>query len=167
MAASNGSGAVRSSALRTKAVRGTYGAAETYRIVNWVLSKVNDSFIWVPEINPVAVVHNVANRCETIVNGAVFSKPSAYGRCDGFYVIMPSYVGHAEAYGIAPLVGVKQGHHKEHSKAQVLGKVNDVLLAIVGYGHTKAEAQGYCNGTAILFEGKPAMRADENCCVFN
>ena len=102
MAASNGSGAVRSSALRTKAVRGTYGAAETYRIVNWVLSKVNDSFIWVPEINPVAVVHNVASQCETIVNGAVFGKPSAYGRCDGFYVIMPSYVGHAEAYGSAP-----------------------------------------------------------------
>ena len=167
MAASNGSGAVRSSALRTKAIRGTYGAVETYRITNWILSKVQDSFIWVPEINPHPVVYNIADRCETIVNGAIFSKPLVYGRLDGFYVIMPSYIGHADVYNIAPLTGVKQGHHSESIVVPVYGKIDSVFLTIVGYGNTHPEVYNYCNGASILFDGKPAMRADEDCCVFN
>lgn len=167
MAASAGSGAVRSSALRTNIVRGSYGAGETYRINNWVHAQVQDSFIWVPEMNPKVTVHGVVTGCKVTVFSYGKASVQAHGAATDVFVIMPSFIGNTTAYNVASGCGVIHGHKYLAVHEQVHGIVDDVFLTIVGYGTTTVDTHGTCDKTTILFNGKPALRADENCCVFN
>ena len=160
-----GSGAVRSSAVRTIEVRGAYGAHDTYRFKNFAKVDCTDSFIWVPEIAPTVVVKAYADKCETRVNAAMFAKPVVKGSLSNFYIIMPSFICKAVAK-VETSSGITVGHHSEPCEAVARGQATGYIIR-VGHTSCKAEVAGVVNTTAILFEGKPKLQLDEQCCVFN
>lgn len=164
MGGTTGSGAVRSSPVRGKVVRGVYGTRETLRFRPVTKVAITDCFVWVPEVQPKGTVRGVVCGAEAYVNAWSHTKIKVHGSVSSFYIITPMYL--CNNYARVDTTGnIVHGHHSEHCAVTVKGTA-EVRIIRVGWTKGSAVVDIDITKTAILFDGKPKMQLDEDCCVF-